>query len=103
MVDGELLQQFLRYAHVEIGFGFLQHIAQVVKVFGCQTFKRKLAADIDIAMRHGEFEGFDVQNRIVGKQARSLVFGRLNQGSLNFFFAHFLHGHFGNFVFQCQK
>ena len=31
------------YAHIEVGFGFLQHIAQVIEVFGCQTFKHKVS------------------------------------------------------------
>ena len=103
LVDGELFNNFCGTLMLKSASVFFNISPRLLRSLAVKPLKGKLAADIDITIRHGKFEGFDVQNRIVSKQARSLVFGRLNQGSLNFFFAHFLHGHFGNFVFQCQS
>ena len=60
LTDCQLLEQFLRNCHVKSGFGFFQHITEAVQIFCRQTFKQQFAADIDIALRHREFEGLNI-------------------------------------------
>ena len=88
LADGHVFKQRLGQVEFEIGPGFFQHQGDIVQIGFAQTVERKLAVGMDFPLRQGEIECADFDNRIAGKQTRSLVARGMEQGLLNFVLAH---------------